>query len=110
VDSLKIARTLFPGKKNSIDALCDRYCVSKNIRILHGALLDAKILANIFLRMTSSQDTIHFNFENKDEIHKPHQINNKKLKILCANEEEQILHEQKLDLIQKNGYCLWRNK
>ncbi|MCV2525052.1 MAG: DNA polymerase III subunit epsilon [Candidatus Lightella neohaematopini] len=110
IDSLKIARTLFPGKKNSIDALCDRYCVSKNIRILHGALLDAKILANIFLRMTSSQNTIHFDFTNKDKIYKSYKINNKKLRILYANKEEQTLHEQQLDLIQKNGYCLWRNK
>ncbi|MCV2525871.1 MAG: DNA polymerase III subunit epsilon [Candidatus Lightella neohaematopini] len=110
VDSLKIARTLFPGKKNSIDALCDRYCVSKNIRILHGALLDAKILANIFLRMTSSQSIIEFNFNNKDKEYNLNNIDKKKLKILYANKEEQNLHEQQLNLIQKSGYCLWRNR
>ncbi|MCV2506430.1 MAG: DNA polymerase III subunit epsilon [Candidatus Lightella neohaematopini] len=110
IDSLKIARTLFPGKKNSIDALCDRYCVSKNIRVLHGALLDAKILANIFLRMTSSQSIIKFNISDKDTIHKSFRLNDRRLKILYANEKEQALHEQQLDLIQNNGNCLWRNK
>jgi DNA polymerase-3 subunit epsilon len=58
VDSLKIARELHPGKKNSLDALCERYQVDHAHRTLHGALLDAALLAEVYLAMTRGQDSL----------------------------------------------------
>src|SRR5438309_5577593 len=58
VDSLKIARELHPGKKNSLDALCERYQVAHAHRTLHGALLDAALLAEVYLAMTRGQDSL----------------------------------------------------
>jgi DNA polymerase-3 subunit epsilon len=57
-DSLKLAREIHPGKRNSLDALCDRYGVSNAHRTLHGALLDAGLLAEVYLAMTRGQDTL----------------------------------------------------
>jgi len=58
LDTLKIARKIFPGKRNSLDALCSRYSVDNTDRNLHGALLDARLLANVYLRMTQGQTSI----------------------------------------------------
>ena len=56
IDSLKMARKLFPGERNSLDALCERYHIKNDHRVLHGALIDAKILAEVWLNMTSEDD------------------------------------------------------
>ena len=58
IDSLKLARKISPGKKNTLDALCERYSVDNSDRTLHGALLDAKLLAFVYLKMTIGQN--HF--------------------------------------------------
>ena len=59
-DTLKLAKELHPGKKNSLDALCERYGVNNAHRTLHGALLDAELLANVFLAMTGGQVALSF--------------------------------------------------
>jgi len=58
VDTLALARELFPGKRNSLDALCERFGISNAQRTLHGALLDAELLAEVYLAMTRGQDTL----------------------------------------------------
>lgn len=58
VDSLKLARSMFPGQRNSLDALCKRMDINNSHRILHGALLDSEILADVYLRMTGGQTTL----------------------------------------------------
>jgi len=63
VDSLKLARELHPGKKNSLDALCERYQVDHAHRTLHGALLDAALLAEAYLAMTRGQDSLAIELE-----------------------------------------------
>ena len=60
IDSLKMARKISPGKKNTLDALCERYAIDNSDRTLHGALLDAKLLAYVYLKMTIGQN----NFSN----------------------------------------------
>ena len=60
IDSLKLARKISPGKKNTLDALCERYAIDNSDRTLHGALLDAKLLAYVYLKMTVGQN----NFSN----------------------------------------------
>lgn len=113
IDSLAIARKMFPGKKNSLNALCDRYLINKTKRTLHGALLDAEILADIYLLMTSKQTKMSFlNKENKKTINlantKKLNIDQLEIKIIYANDKERIEHENYLNLITKNGKkCLW---
>ncbi|VFP86374.1 DNA polymerase III subunit epsilon [Candidatus Erwinia haradaeae] len=113
-DSLSIARKLFPGKRNNLNALCTRYKIDNSKRTLHGALLDAEILAEIFLMMTGGQITLPlFTQISCDSI-----INNKnnhqtshastKLCVIHATEDELTAHTERLNLIkEKNGICLW---
>jgi DNA polymerase-3 subunit epsilon len=58
VDTLALAREMFPGKRNGLDALCERFAVDNSHRTLHGALLDAELLAEVWLAMTRGQDTL----------------------------------------------------
>lgn len=114
-DSLMMARRLFPGKRNTLDALCSRYEIDSSQRTLHGALLDAGILAKIYLAMTSGQTSI--NFQTEDGTNK---INSSKelkpiirpevmMKVIYATDEELSAHETHLNLIeQKGGSCIWR--
>jgi len=63
IDSLAMARELHPGQRNSLDALCQRYGVSNEHRVLHGALLDAQLLADVYLAMTRGQDSLKMSEE-----------------------------------------------
>ncbi|MEQ9844627.1 MULTISPECIES: DNA polymerase III subunit epsilon [Pectobacterium] len=115
-DSLLMARKIFPGKRNSLDALCDRYQIDNSKRTLHGALLDAEILAEVYLAMTGGQTSLTFSMEGETQqksentetiqrIVRPQSA----LTILYADESELLAHEQRLDLIaKKGGSCLWR--
>lgn len=66
VDTLAMARELHPGKRNSLDALCDRYGINNAHRTLHGALLDAELLAEVFLAMTRGQDSLAIDLGQQD--------------------------------------------
>ncbi|KML66293.1 DNA polymerase III subunit epsilon [Pectobacterium peruviense] len=117
-DSLFMARKIFPGKRNSLDALCDRYLIDNSKRTLHGALLDAEILAEVYLAMTGGQTSLTFSMEGEAQrqnennetiqrIVRPQSA----LKVLYADETELLAHEQRLDLVaKKGGSCLWRTE
>ncbi|KAA8995920.1 DNA polymerase III subunit epsilon [Affinibrenneria salicis] len=115
-DSLLMARKLFPGKRNSLDALCDRYQIDNSKRTLHGALLDAEILAEVYLAMTGGQTSLAFSMEGDIRPQETGQQDIQRivrpassLKVIYASEEEQAAHEGRLDLIvKKGGSCLWR--
>jgi len=66
-DSLAYARELHPGRRNSLDVLCDRYGISNEHRVLHGALLDAELLADVWLAMTRGQESLVMGFSNESE-------------------------------------------
>ncbi|SFU62115.1 DNA polymerase III subunit epsilon [Xenorhabdus koppenhoeferi] len=116
-DSLMLARRLFPGKRNNLDALCDRYQLDNSKRTLHGALLDAEILADVYLAMTGGQTALAFSMEGEissnaliAEIQKVTRPQSG-LKVIHASDEELIQHESRLDLVEKKGgSCLWRSK
>ncbi|ADD75997.1 DnaQ [Pantoea ananatis LMG 20103] len=114
-DSLAMARRMFPGKRNSLDALCSRYEIDNSKRTLHGALLDAEILAEVFLTMTGGQTSLSFSSEEErarqqqsegiQRIARP----SSGLRVVTASDEEVNQHESRLDLImKKGGSCLWR--
>lgn len=114
-DSLAMARRMFPGKRNSLDALCSRYEIDNSKRTLHGALLDSEILADVFLIMTGGQTSLSFSMEGEkeeqrggDTIHRIARPTSG-LRVLRASEQELVEHEKRLDLVQKKGgSCLWR--
>ncbi|WWO97674.1 MAG: DNA polymerase III subunit epsilon [Candidatus Dasytiphilus stammeri] len=105
-DTLLLARKIFPGKRNSLDRLCTRYKIDNSKRTLHGALLDAQILAEVYLAMTGGQSSLDLSIEEKCIV--KFTKKNKYLKVIKANKEELRAHQLYLELLRKkNGYCLW---
>ncbi|MCL2896218.1 DNA polymerase III subunit epsilon [Brenneria tiliae] len=117
-DSLLMARKIFPGKRNNLDALCDRYQIDNSKRTLHGALLDAEILAEVYLAMTGGQTSLAFSMEGEKQRQENESESIQRivrpastLKVLYASDEELLAHEKRLDLIaKKGGSCLWRGE
>jgi DNA polymerase III subunit epsilon len=112
-DSLLMARELHPGRKNSLDALCERYFVDHANRTVHGALLDARLLAECYLAMTRGQESLMMELETPAAAAAAHaalQIDVSSLIVLPALPMEVALHEQYLDAMDKEakGGSLWR--
>ena len=114
VDSLGLARAKHPGQKNNLDALCKRYNVDNAQRDLHGALLDAEILADVYLLMTGGQVTLGLGEESeKTSVNRPElklDENRPRLKVIRASVEEAAAHEARLDKLDKSSDegSLWR--
>ncbi|AVQ87231.1 DNA polymerase III subunit epsilon [Plesiomonas shigelloides] len=114
-DTLAMARKIFPGKRNNLDALCDRYGIDNSHRTLHGALLDAEILADVYLLMTGGQTSLAFSGDSDAQgADSQHDVQRAvapqlSLKVVRASADELEAHESRLDLVQKKGgSCLWR--
>lgn len=113
-DSLLYARELHPGKRNSLDALCDRYGISNAHRTLHGALLDSELLADVWIAMTRGQDALLMDFEEDSGMDangvRVEKFDASVLKVLAANEQEQQQHDAYLASLDKAAGkpCLWR--
>ncbi|WP_294907775.1 DNA polymerase III subunit epsilon [Tatumella sp. UBA2305] len=114
-DSLLMARKMFPGKRNSLDALCSRFDIDNTKRTLHGALLDAEILADVYLAMTGGQTSLTFASDadanqsaDQGIMHREVQSSGG-LRVIRADADEIAAHESRLDLVlKKGGSCLWR--
>jgi DNA polymerase-3 subunit epsilon len=93
IDTLKLARKISPGKRNTLDALCERYSVDNSDRDLHGALLDARLLAFVYLKLTIGQhDFTELTSDDNAYITNKESIN-KDFKIIKATEKDVMLHE-----------------
>ena len=110
-DTLRMAKDLHPGKRNSLDALCERYQVDNSKRTLHGALLDAELLGEVFLAMTRGQDSLVIDLLPAETtatrgigLRRP-----RDLIVLQASEEELAAHRDQLARINKasQGDCVW---
>jgi DNA polymerase-3 subunit epsilon len=115
IDTLKVAKDLHPGKKNNLNALCDRYFINNSHRTLHGALLDSELLAEVYLAMTRGQESLLGEpaddlpgtpiavFEDGVRV---------KIRVLEASDEELAAHAQQLADIDKasKGKCLWNQR
>lgn len=111
VDTLAMARELHPGKKNSLDALCERYLIDNSHRTLHGALLDARLLAEVYLAMTRGQESLVMELETPAAAAiTAAGVDVASLMIVRATAEEIAAHEKLLDGIDKEavGGSLWR--
>lgn len=106
IDTLEIARKLFPGQRNSLDALCKRFNVDNSARTLHGALLDADLLAKVYLELLGGQEPTMLGGEPKKHIQKTQFIDENKIerkyrepRIFALSEEEEKEH---LEFMEKN--------
>jgi len=100
-DSLRLARELHPGKRNSLDALCERYGISNRHRTLHGALLDAGLLAEVYLAMTRGQDSLVMELAAPAPAHDAVEFTPDQLIVVAADASELTAHEALLDSIEK---------
>lgn len=112
LDTLRLARELFPGQRNSLDALCKRLGVDNKHRQLHGALLDAELLADVYLMMTSGQTG--FGFEQTESRSRGDDIlidlpgSDGSVPVLMANAHECAEHDRRvLAIAKKSGKALW---
>ena len=111
IDTLVMARKMHPGQKNNLDALCKRYDVNNTQRDLHGALLDAEILSEVYLRMTGGQVGLALDSEQSSEkedgVATVSRISEDRapLRVVCANKDELSAHTE---FLKKMGdACLW---
>ena len=113
LDTLKMARNMHPGKKNSLDALCNRYEIDRSMRQVHGALIDADLLAKVYLAMTGGQETFELNeakSHDKEEKIKIQRENSFSLKVIKANSSELDAHENFLSELRDKGECIWNHE
>ncbi|HCB42656.1 MAG: DNA polymerase III subunit epsilon [Pseudomonadales bacterium] len=118
LDTLAMAREKHPGQRNSLDALCKRYGVDNSQRDLHGALLDAEILADVYLTMTGGQTALSLaangqgDGEGGDTASAIRRIDpalRQQLQVLRATDAELQAHEARLDALEKSaGFAFWR--
>ncbi len=113
IDTLVQAKELHPGKRNSLDALCDRYEISNAHRKLHGALLDSELLADVYLAMTRGQNSLGMDVA--VEVSAGGELADAgplgEIIVVAASSDELAAHETVLAGLDKNvkGSCIWRN-
>jgi DNA polymerase III subunit epsilon len=116
LDTLVMARERYPGQRNSLDALCKRLGVDNSARDLHGGLIDAQLLADVYLAMTSGQVVLDLGFEGAKETGVQTVVTPlvlaRRPRVLRANEEELGVHTQRLDALDKSagGQSIWRKQ
>ncbi|CAK0777503.1 DNA polymerase III subunit epsilon [Gammaproteobacteria bacterium] len=116
VDTLVMARNLYPNQKNNLDALCKRYGIDNSHRNLHGALLDAEILVEVYLAMTGGQVSLSLGGESVGQVRsrtatlRRVSSNRPRLLVPALTPQEEVAHQERLAVIDKasSGKCLWR--
>ncbi|HRL22608.1 MAG TPA: DNA polymerase III subunit epsilon [Alcaligenes sp.] len=109
IDSLLVAREMHPGKRNSLDSLCERYGISNAHRTLHGALLDSELLADVWLAMTRGQDALLMDFEEGEDTDNGGaglalgRFDPGVLKVLRASQADQAEHDKYLAQLEKEN-------
>lgn len=109
LDSLRLARERHPGQRNSLDALCKRYAIDNSGRELHGALLDAELLADVYLAMTGGQTSLGLTTTTGHIRKGGGQVQrSQRLPVIRASRDEHAAHDEILAFIeQESGQCLW---
>jgi DNA polymerase-3 subunit epsilon len=108
-DTLKMAKDARPGQRNNLNALCSHFGIDNSKRTLHGALLDAELLAEVYMAMTRGQDSLMMDLAHQDVVtnHAFQRENQAPLKILAADGDELKAHEAYLEGIAKSGALPW---
>ena len=114
-DTLRMAKEMFPGKKNNLNALCERHGIDNSHRVLHGALLDAEILAEVYVAMTRGQESLIMELDGPASAPESGgfvataPVEHRSLRIVLASDAECSEHSEMLAAIDKQskGQCLW---
>ena len=114
-DTLRMAKEMFPGKKNNLNALCERHGIDNSHRVLHGALLDAEILAEVYVAMTRGQESLIMELDGPTSAPESGgfvaaaPVEHRSLRIVLASDAECSEHSEMLAAIDKQskGQCLW---
>jgi DNA polymerase III subunit epsilon len=112
-DTLRLAREMHPGQRNSLDALCKRYEIENAHRTLHGALLDAELLADVYLAMTGGQSALGLDTQARvggSEVGQSPTVDaQRRGRVISASADELVAHQQRLFQIdtKSGGACRW---
>lgn len=108
-DTLKMAKEMRPGQRNNLDALCKFYGIDNSRRTLHGALLDAELLADVYMAMTRGQESLMMALDKPEQQVVTLQSSDVPLMVKRANADELTAHEAYLAGLAKSGNCIWNN-
>ena len=111
-DTLSMAKEMFPGKRNSLDALCDRLGVNNAARTLHGALLDAELLADVYICLTRGQNALLIQEDSQDQVHHENadiDLSQFDLPVISSTEQEITEHSNAMATLSKSsgGHVVW---
>ena len=111
IDTLKMAKEMRPGQRNNLDALCRHFGIDNSRRTLHGALLDAELLADVYLAMTRGQESLMMALEDAPRTieHDIVVTRTQPLVVLAANAQELDAHQAYLEELRTAGACVWEN-
>ncbi|MGZ8252215.1 MAG: DNA polymerase III subunit epsilon [Methylophilaceae bacterium] len=109
IDTLKMAKEMRPGQRNNLDALCRHYQIDNSRRTLHGALLDAELLAEVYMAMTRGQESLMMDMLEtpKSADENASLLRTQPLQIVAAGEDELAAHQAYLEGLAKGGACVW---
>lgn len=113
-DTLSMAKEMFPGKRNSLDALCDRLGVNNAARTLHGALLDAELLADVYICLTRGQNALLIQDDSENRVHQEHMdidLSQFELPVITSTDQEINEHSNAMALMSKasGGQVVWQS-
>lgn len=109
IDTLKMAKEMRPGQRNNLDALCRHFGIDNSQRTLHGALLDAELLAEVYIAMTRGQESLLMELSSPEEqvTHTSLKVDLSAVKLLSADAEELVAHQQYIESLVKSGALSW---
>lgn len=109
IDTLKMAKEMRPGQRNNLDALCRHFGIDNSQRTLHGALLDAELLAEVYIAMTRGQESLLMELSSPVEqvTHTTLKVDLSAVKLLSADAEELVAHQQYIESLVKSGALSW---
>jgi DNA polymerase-3 subunit epsilon len=116
LDTLSLARQMHPGQRNSLDALCKRYAVDASQRDVHGALIDAELLARVYLSMTGGQAALSLDADDSSNARTQNRTATRRRRddltfvVISASVDDVAAHNTMLDRMQDEGACLWREQ
>jgi DNA polymerase-3 subunit epsilon len=116
LDTLSLARQMHPGQRNSLDALCKRYAVDASQRDVHGALIDAELLARVCLSMTGGQAALSLDADDSSNARTQNRTATRRRRddltfvVISASVDDVAAHNTMLDRMQDEGACLWREQ
>lgn len=109
-DTLKIAKEMRPGQRNNLDALCKHFGIDNSKRTLHGALLDAELLADVYMAMTRGQESLMMSLDKPEQADvEVVQNSNAPILVKLASADELAAHEEYLAGLAKSGNCVWNS-